>query len=76
MLKILLRRLADELQPTLERHQIVLDLPEVPVIVEGDALRLEHRTRKAALLYARFWAEASGESAPDLWSWWSAMARW
>ncbi|NTU83067.1 MAG: GAF domain-containing protein [Chloroflexales bacterium] len=37
----LARQLADELQPTLERHQVALDLPEGPVIVDGDPLRLE-----------------------------------
>ncbi len=37
----LLLHLVDELQPTLVRHQVVLTLPDAPLVVLGDELRLE-----------------------------------
>ncbi|MEI6179630.1 MAG: MASE1 domain-containing protein, partial [Chloroflexales bacterium] len=37
----LLRRLVDELQPTLVQHLVVLTLPDAPLTVLGDDLRLE-----------------------------------
>ncbi|MEN9937462.1 MAG: hypothetical protein RLZZ387_4041 [Chloroflexota bacterium] len=37
----LLQRIIEGLQPTLERHAIVLDTPDEPSIVLGDATRLE-----------------------------------
>ena len=37
----LARRIVEEVQPTLERHTLHLQAPAEPVIVEGDALRLE-----------------------------------
>jgi signal transduction histidine kinase len=40
-LAALARRLGEEVQPTLERHTLQLDVPAGPVWIEGDALRLE-----------------------------------
>ncbi len=40
-LRELIERLVDEIQPTLDRHTIALDLPDQPVIVLADPLRLE-----------------------------------
>jgi signal transduction histidine kinase len=37
----LVRRLVDELRPTLTLHRPVLDAPEESLLIEGDALRLE-----------------------------------
>jgi PAS domain S-box-containing protein len=38
---VLVQRVVAEIQPTLERHTIVITDPAVPMIVEGDMLRLE-----------------------------------
>jgi PAS domain S-box-containing protein len=40
-LRALLLLLAAQLEPSLERHQIVVDVGEAPLLVEGDRLRLE-----------------------------------
>jgi PAS domain S-box-containing protein len=38
---MLVQRVIDDLQPVLDLHQIVLDLPDEALIVDGDELRLE-----------------------------------
>ncbi len=40
-LSALAERLVDEVQPSLERHSIEIHIPNSPVMVTGDALRLE-----------------------------------
>ncbi len=40
-LGVLARRVVAEVQPTLEKHTVVYNGPEVPSIIEGDELRLE-----------------------------------
>jgi hypothetical protein len=40
-LSALLRRVVDEIQPSLERHRVVCNLPTQPLVIEGDELRLE-----------------------------------
>jgi PAS domain S-box-containing protein len=37
----LVRRVADEIRPTLVQHTLVCSLPDTPVMIEGDELRLE-----------------------------------
>jgi signal transduction histidine kinase len=37
----LVRRLSEEIRPTLDRHTLEFDCPNEPMIVEGDELRLE-----------------------------------
>jgi len=52
---ILAQRVVDDLQPTLDRHQIVLNLPDQALIVEGDELRLEqvlHNLLQNAVKYS------------------------
>ncbi len=40
-LAVLARRVVAEVQPTLEKHTVVYNGPDVPSIIEGDELRLE-----------------------------------
>ena len=40
-LAALLRRIGEEVRPTLEGHKLELTLPDHPVMIDGDALRLE-----------------------------------
>jgi K+-sensing histidine kinase KdpD len=40
-LAALIRRVVDEILPTLDRHTIATDLPERPLVLAGDPLRLE-----------------------------------
>jgi signal transduction histidine kinase len=37
----LVRQVGDELQPTLGPHQILYEIPETPLVIQGDAMRLE-----------------------------------
>ncbi|MEN9936490.1 MAG: hypothetical protein RLZZ387_3069 [Chloroflexota bacterium] len=40
-LRALVRRVVEEIQPTLDRHTLLLTLAPEPLVVDGDALRLE-----------------------------------
>jgi signal transduction histidine kinase len=40
-LRALTQRLIEEVQPSLSQHRLVLDAPALPLMIEGDALRLE-----------------------------------
>jgi PAS domain S-box-containing protein len=37
----LVRRVGEDIQPTLQQHQVIWDIPERPLLVHGDPLRLE-----------------------------------
>ncbi len=56
----LLRRVVDEVVPTLTHHSIRLAMPEEPLIVDGDTLRLEqvvHNLLSNAVKYSPFGGE-------------------
>ena len=56
----LLRRMVDEVVPTLTHHSIRLAMPEEPLIVDGDTLRLEqvvHNLLSNAVKYSPFGGE-------------------
>jgi signal transduction histidine kinase len=40
-LGVLVRRLVEELRPTLTRHSVLYDKPDAPLLIDGDKLRLE-----------------------------------
>ena len=40
-LSVLVRRVVEELQPTLDKHTVECQLPSAPLLIEGDDVRLE-----------------------------------
>jgi signal transduction histidine kinase len=40
-LGLLVRRVVEELQPTLDKHTVEYQLPRIPMLIEGDEVRLE-----------------------------------